>query len=72
MAADPRFAGIDEDDVFDALLELSAASKGALELRDRNIVMLSSIDEIERHLAGLLHNTGVPRRPSELREPNGA
>jgi len=68
LAAEPKFAGVDEEDIKTAVAEMAAASKGSMELRDRNIILLSSLDEIERRLAGLLTNAGQPRRPSQLRE----
>lgn len=68
LASSPTFAGVDEADVERAVAEMAGASKGSLELRDRNIILLTSLDEIERRLSGLLSDPGAPRRPSQLRE----
>ncbi len=67
LAADPLFAGVEEEDIQVAIAEMAGTSKGSMELRDRNIILLASLDEIERRLADLLTEPGQPRRPSEFR-----
>jgi len=68
LASNSMFTGVDEVDVERAVAEMAGASKGSLELRDRNIMLLTSLDEVERRLAGLLSNPAIPRRPSQLLE----
>jgi hypothetical protein len=71
LSSDPAFPGIDEDDIRRAVAELASASKGTMELRDSRIILLTSFEEIERRLSGLLEVTGEPRRPSQFRSNLG-
>jgi hypothetical protein len=66
LADASEFEGVDEGDIERAVAEMAGASKGSLELRERNIILLTSLDEIERRLGGLLMNVPTSRRPSEL------
>lgn len=56
------FAGVSDGDIEAAVRELAGASQGALNLRDRRLIIHTSMDEIERRVRGLTGVGGKPRR----------
>ena len=64
-----EFAKVSENDIKDALTNLSAASQGSLLLRDDRIIITNaSIDEIEIRVSSLTRNGGTPRSTGAFRE----
>jgi hypothetical protein len=67
LAVRPEFQGIGLTQVTKAVQELANASQGAMQLRDANIIIYVSLDELERRVAGLTKQSGEPRRLSNFR-----
>jgi hypothetical protein len=67
LSVDPRFEGIQKEDVRKAVSNLAASSQGALVMDGENLVMLTSYDELARRVAGQTGNGGIPLRASKLR-----
>lgn len=71
LSGDPRFEGIQKEDVRKAISNLAASSQGALVLDGENLVILTSYDELARRVAGQTGNGGIPLRSSRLRSDLG-
>lgn len=67
LSGDPRFDGIQTEDVRKAVSNLAASSQGALVMDGENLVMLTSYDELARRVAGQTGNGSIPLRSSKLR-----
>jgi hypothetical protein len=65
------FEKIEAEDVRQAIVNLAAASQGALRLEGEQLVLLTSYDELERRVASQTGNGGVPLRTSKLRSDLG-
>ncbi len=61
------YKDINQDAVSDALEALARASRGALQLRDNRLIVLTSLEELERRVVGLTGNRGQPRRRGSFR-----
>ena len=68
LVEDPRFQGIQEDDVRKAVSELAAASQGALIFTGETLTVLTSYDDLARRSASLTGTNANPLRLSKLRD----
>lgn len=64
----PNFELVELKNVKDALLEMSGASKGTLQISGESVRVLASLDEIERRLESLLGEAATPRRRGPFRK----
>jgi hypothetical protein len=62
-----EFRETPEADVTRAISDLAGASQGALVLRSRQLVLNTSLDELEVRVKALVGEPGTPRRPSTFR-----
>lgn len=67
ISRNEEFRQTPEDEVTRAIVELAGASQGALILRDAQLVLNTSLDELEVRVAALVGAPGSPRRPSTFR-----
>ncbi len=67
LSVDPRFEGIQKEDVRKAVSNLAASSQGALVVDGDNLVILTSYDELARRVASQTGNGTIPLRSSRLR-----
>lgn len=58
---------LNDDEVRNALVAMSNASRGILRLNDNSIILNGDLDELERRVASLTGEAGQPRRPSTFR-----
>ena len=64
-----EFNGIEEHEISRAVLDLAGASKGALVLRDNNVIILNvDYDELDRRVQDLTGMPGIPRRRGSFGE----
>lgn len=68
LSRENAFRGTREEEVSRALGDLAGASKGALVMRDRQLVLNTSLDELEIRVGSLVGTPGEPRRPSTFRK----
>jgi hypothetical protein len=71
LSSDPNFRATREEDVRRAIGELAGASKGALALRGDQVMLNTSLDELEVRIGSMLGAPGQPRRPSTFRKTSG-
>ncbi len=67
ISRDAEFRQTPEDDVTRAVSDLAGASRGALVLRSGQLVLNTSLDELEVRVKALVGEPGEPRRPSTFR-----
>ena len=68
VSANPEFAKVKQADVEEALRDLAAGSQGALAIRRGRIMTNVSLEELERRVAALTGNGGVPRGLGTFRD----
>ena len=68
VSAKPEFAKVKQADVEDALRDLAAGSQGALAIRRGRIMTNVSLEELERRVAALTGNGGLPRGRGAFRD----
>ncbi|MES1942266.1 hypothetical protein T5B8_18598 [Salinisphaera sp. T5B8] len=62
---------VEFEDVKNAVIDMAGASKGALQISQNNIIILTSIDELRRRLNGLLNDRVKSRSLGLFRKDNG-
>jgi len=62
------FDNIEGSQIESAIIELANASQGGMTLRDKNVLIHVSYDELERRLGGLTKEPAEPRKLSSFRE----
>jgi hypothetical protein len=67
ISREQEFQATREQDVSRAIADLAGASKGALVLRDNQLVLNTSLDELGVRVAAMVGEPGEPRRPSTFR-----
>jgi len=67
ISREHQFDAMHEQDVARAIADLAGASKGALILRDNQLVLNTSLDELGVRVAAMVGDPGEPRRPSTFR-----
>ena len=67
LSREDEFRTSREENVVRALGDLAGASKGALALRGTQLVLNTSLDELEVRVGAMLGTPGEPRRPSTFR-----
>ena len=68
VSAKPEFKKVKQADVEGALRDLAAGSQGALAIRKSRIMINVSLEELERRVAALTGNGGVPRGRGTFRD----
>jgi hypothetical protein len=69
VAQQPEFESVTGEDLERAIIELGAASKGALIVSDQRLTLNTSVDELETRIASLLGTAGKPRRDGTMHPP---
>lgn len=69
LVGQPKYHGVTQETIGQALRAIASASKGAMTLREDEAKIHTSIAELRRRTAGLTGSPGVPRRNGLFRNP---